>query len=111
MYGLNQRLCYWGSKVKIWYLWELNILRTNKCILKNLYTKPKEKHEYESMWLLVQVCKVAVGLSKLNKRRHKEQEFLPLNPSCLFSDYCVNRAEVLSQVTLSACVNTQDRGG
>lgn len=56
-------------------------------------------------------CKVAVRLNKWIKGRPVEQELLPLTPGCLHNDYCVNRSEVLSQATLSACVNSLDRRG
>lgn len=63
------------------------------------------------MLSLPRLCKVAVRLGKWIKGRPVEQELLPLTPGHLLNDYCLSRSEVLSQATVSACVNSLDRRG
>lgn len=65
----------------------------------------------DSVLSLLRLCKLEVRPSKWIKGRPVEQEMLPLTPGCLLSDYLLTRSEVLSQATVSACVNSLDRRG
>lgn len=58
---------------------------------------------------LPRLCKAAVRLCTWIKGTPVEQELLALTPGCLLNDYCVNRSEVSSLTTLSACANPPDR--